>query len=127
MPPVVLRDIVTDDDRSAVLAIRRRPGQERFVGSVEDSFADAIEDANAMPRMWSVHDAGRQGKGYGAATLDAIVDYLRGRPGAETLFTSCGQGEGSPQPFYERYGFVPTGEIKSDEVVLRLDLHQEDR
>ena len=165
MPPVVLRDIVTDDDRSAVLAVRRRPGQERFVGSVEDSFADAIEDAHAMPRMWSVHDAGtggvvgfamisdgipaetlasrdvigpyylwrllidagQQGKGYGAATLDAIVDYLQGRPGAETLFTSCGQGEGSPQPFYERYGFVPTGEIKWDEVVLRLDLHQEDR
>ena len=27
-----------------------------------------------------------------------------------------------PQPFYEHYGFVPTGEIKWDEIVLRLDL-----
>ena len=32
--------------------------------------------------------------------------YLRTRPGADMLWTSCGQGEGSPQPFYERYGFV---------------------
>ena len=37
--------------------------------------------------------------------------------------TSAGQGEGSPIPFYERYGFVSTGEIVfDDEVLLRLDL-----
>jgi diamine N-acetyltransferase len=56
-----------------------------------------------------------------------VVAYLRTRPGADVLLTSCGAGEGSPQPFYERYGFVPTGEIKWDEVVLRLDLTTEDR
>ena len=49
--------------------------------------------------------------------------YVRGRPnGARRCITSAGQGEGTPQPFYERYGFVPTGEIMEDEVVLRLDL-----
>ena len=53
---------------------------------------------------------------------DAVVAYLRTRPGADVLWTSCGRGEGSPQPFYEQYGFVPTGEIKWDETVLRLDL-----
>jgi diamine N-acetyltransferase len=72
-------------------------------------------------------DADAQGRGYGRATLDAVVAYLRTRPGADVLLTSCGAGEGSPQPFYERYGFVPTGEIKWDEVVLRLDLTTEDR
>jgi len=63
-----------------------------------------------------------QRRGYGTAALDALVAYLRGRPNADALLTSAGQGEGSPQPFYERYGFVPTGEIHEDEVVLRLDL-----
>lgn len=63
-----------------------------------------------------------QRRGYGTAALDALVAYLRGRPNAEALLTSAGQGEGSPQPFYERYGFVPTGDIHEDEVVLRLDL-----
>lgn len=67
-----------------------------------------------------------QRRGYGTATLDAVIEYLRGRPGADALWTSCGRGDGSPQPFYERYGFVPTGEIVDDEVVLRLDLSRDD-
>ena len=158
MARVQLHDIVTDADREAVLGLQRAPGQERFLGSMESHFEDAIADARAMPRMWSVHDGEQlvgfvmisdnieviepdmlgpyylwrllvdarfQGRGYGAATLDAVVEYLRTRPGAEVLLTSCGQGEGSPQPFYEHYGFVPTGEMKWDEVVLCLDLHRD--
>ena len=50
-----------------------------------------------------------QRRGYGTAALDAIVAYVRTRPGAAILWTSAGQGEGSPQPFYERYGFVADG------------------
>jgi diamine N-acetyltransferase len=65
-----------------------------------------------------------QRQGYGTATLDAVVAYVRGRPGGDALITSAGQGDGSPQPFYERYGFVPTGEVMEDEVVLRLDLRE---
>lgn len=67
-------------------------------------------------------DERQQRKGYGSAALDALVAYVRTRPGAEALLTSAGQGEGGPQPFYERYGFVPTGEVHDGEVVLRLDL-----
>lgn len=63
-----------------------------------------------------------QRRGYGTATLDAVTAYVRSRPGGDALITSAGQGEGSPQPFYQRYGFVPTGELMEDEVVLRLDL-----
>jgi diamine N-acetyltransferase len=47
---------------------------------------------------------------------------VRGRPGADALYTSAVPEPGSPQPFYKRYGFVATGEIVDDEVVLRLDL-----
>ena len=39
------------------------------------------------------------------------------------MWTSAGQGDGSPIPFYERYGFVRTGEVVfDDEVLLRLEL-----
>jgi hypothetical protein len=39
------------------------------------------------------------------------------------LWTSAGQGDGSPITFYERYGFEQTGEIVfDDEVLLRLEL-----
>jgi len=67
-------------------------------------------------------DTRYQRQGYGTATLDAVVAYLGDRPGADVLWTSAGQGDGSPQPFYERYGFVATDRIIDDEVVLRLDL-----
>ena len=67
-------------------------------------------------------DAGQQRRGYGSATLDAVVEYLRGRPGADSLYTSCVSGPDGPLPFYERYGFVQTGDIVDGELVLRLDL-----
>jgi diamine N-acetyltransferase len=160
MVTVQLRDIETDADHEAVLALQRGPGQERFLGSMASHFEDAAAEPRAMARFWSVHDGERlvgfvmisdnvedpgedllgpyllwrllidapyQRHGYGTATIDAVVDYLRTRPAAAALLTSCGQGEGSPQPFYERYGFVDTGEIKWDEVVLRLDLDKEAR
>ena len=48
-----------------------------------------------------------QGRGYGPATLDAIVDYVRSRPnGATPPRQRRPPGEGSPQPFYLRYGFA---------------------
>jgi diamine N-acetyltransferase len=63
-----------------------------------------------------------QGRGYGAATIDAVVRYLQTRPDADVLLTSCKAGEGSPQPFYLHYGFELTGEQKWGEDLLRLDL-----
>lgn len=166
MATVRLTDIVTDADRAAVLALRAGEIGDRFVGSVEQSFQDAIDDAEAEPRMWAATDAatgevvgfvmlsdgislellaadptlvgpyylwrllideGRQGQGYGTAAIDAIVEYLRTRPGADILWVSCGLGDGSPKPFYERYGFVDTGELFGGESLLRLDLPREDR
>lgn len=163
MAVVELRDIVTDADRAAVLALSVAPGQEEFVASVEQSFEDAVREAHAAPRMWGVYDGERavgfamisdgiaaevlaadedlvgpfylwrllidrhfQRGGHGTAALDAIVGYVRGR-GADVLWVSAGQGPGSPQPFYERYGFVATGRVIEGEVVLRLDLRREAR
>jgi diamine N-acetyltransferase len=161
MPVVQLRDLVTEDDDEAVMGLRRGPGQERYLGPMISHFEDAISDAKACPRMWSVHDAETgqlvgftmisdgipqevldadddivgpyylwrllidhrfQRRGYGAATIDAVVEYLRTRPKAQVLLTSCKAGEGSPQPFYLHYGFEKTGEAKWGEDLLRLDL-----
>jgi diamine N-acetyltransferase len=67
-------------------------------------------------------DHRHQGRGYGRATIDAVAAYVRTRPGAEFLLTSCKAGDGSPQPFYLRYGFERTGDVKWGEELLRLDL-----
>ena len=67
-------------------------------------------------------DERHQGQRYGTAALRLVADAVRAA-GAEVLYTSCGQGPGSPQPFYEGLGFVPTGEVDSHgEVHLALDL-----
>jgi len=128
------------------------PGQERFVSSVVESLRQASEHPDAHAICWVVHaqdtpvgfvmiadevdgppyiahylwklliDERHQRQGYGTATLDLIVAYFRGRPGVEVIWTSAGQGEGSPIPFYERYGFEQTGEFEENEVKLRLTI-----
>ena len=46
--------------------------------------------------------------------------------GIPLLYTSCGQGEGSPEGFYRKMGFTPTGGHYGEdndeiELVLQLD------
>jgi GNAT superfamily N-acetyltransferase len=153
MALVTLRPI-DETNCAAVYALRVAPGQERFVSTVADSLLEAKEDPGGRAIYWAVYadeqpvgfvmisdevdgpgyfpqylwklliDARRQRCGYGTATLDLIADYFRRREGVRVMRTSAGQGEGSPIPFYERYGFRRTGDIVFDnEVLLELDLH----
>jgi diamine N-acetyltransferase len=73
--------------------------------------------------LWRMMIAdGQQRQGYGRRALELLVDYVRTRPDATALTVGSIPGEGSPQPFYEGFGFVDTGEIKGGEVILRLEL-----
>ena len=91
---------------------------------ISDNIPEPIDEDLVGPYfLWRLLiDAPVQGRGYGAATIDAIVDYLRSRPNADVLYTSCHDGEGSPRGFYLRYGFTDTGRVMWDENVLALDL-----
>jgi diamine N-acetyltransferase len=158
MARVRLRDIVSSGDHAAVMGLRRGPGQDQYLDSMEEIFAEAGEEQRAMPHPWAVHDAQTgalvgfamisdnvpqpmdedlvgpyylwkllidhrfQRRGYGAATLDAVVGYLATRPGADVLYTSCADGPGSPRGFYLRYGFTDTGRVMWGENLLALDL-----
>jgi diamine N-acetyltransferase len=66
-------------------------------------------------------DERHQGRGVGREVLRQIVDLVRA-DGATELLTSYLPGEGDPWPFYQRFGFQPTGEIDDGEIVLRLTL-----
>ena len=158
MARVRLRPIASAADRAAVMGLRRGPGQDGYLGSMEEIFAEADAEQRAMPRPWAVHDADTgtlvgfamisdnipqpmdddlvgpyflwkllidetvQGRGYGAATIDSVVDFLRTRPGADVLYTSCADGPGSPRGFYLRHGFTDTGRVMWGENVLALEL-----
>jgi diamine N-acetyltransferase len=148
---VTLRPL-TDENREAIVGLRLAAGQERFINTVEDALLEAEEEPGGRAIQWGLYDeeipvgfvmisdevdgAGyiahylwklliderHQRKGYGTAALDLVAAYFRARGRAE-MWTSAGQGDGSPIPFYERYGFERTGDIVFDEeALLRLDL-----
>ena len=64
-----------------------------------------------------------QGRGYATAALDLVVEHVRTRPDAHTLLVSHVVGPTSPGPFYEQYGFRPTGEMHEGEPLLELALY----
>jgi diamine N-acetyltransferase len=144
---VRLREI-TDDNHDAVCALRVRQDQERFVASVAKSLDDAAATPGANPwyravysgnepvgfvmLSWNVPpgsyflwrlliDEQHQGRGLGREVLTQIADRVRS-DGATEMLTSYQPGDGEPWPFYQRFGFQPTGEIDDGEVVLWLEL-----
>ena len=63
-----------------------------------------------------------QGRGYGREAVRLVAAIVRDQ-GASELLTSYVAGERSPEPFYRRIGFVPTGEQdEKGEKVLALRL-----
>ncbi|MEX2274785.1 MAG: GNAT family N-acetyltransferase [Actinomycetota bacterium] len=145
--------LIDDSNRKVVRALRVAPAQEQFVSNVAESMQEAADEPDGRAVYWAVYagetpvgfvmisdevaspeyrphylwklliDERHQHCGFGTATLDLVVAYFRERPGVEVLWVSAGEGDGSPIPFYERYGFERTGEIVfGDEVLLGLRL-----
>ncbi|MGH3453428.1 MAG: GNAT family N-acetyltransferase [Nocardioidaceae bacterium] len=151
---VTLREI-DDDNREAVVGLQLAPGQERFVSSVAESLAIAVDKPHGNPWYravfagdesvgfvmvsWNVEpqppeliarwflwklliDERHQGHGYGREAVRQVVDLVRAE-GATELVTSYVPEDGGPAGFYERLGFVPTGEVdENGEVIMRLEL-----
>src|SRR6476661_5435945 len=117
---------VEDANRDQLRALQLKPGQERFVTPVAFvMISDDVDGDDYFPQyLWKLLiDARYQGRGYGRAALDLVVEHFRGRPGVDRVLTSCVVGEGGPLGFYEGYGFVQTGDIVfGGELLLRLDL-----
>ncbi len=144
---VTLREITRETVRT-ITDLKVAPEQTGFVATNAESIAEAyfdrdvawfravyadevpvgfimLEDDAAKQEyfLWRfMIDARYQGHGYGRRALELLVEYVKTRPGAKALMTSCVPGDGSPCPFYERLGFVPTGEVDEGEIVLRLAL-----
>ena len=63
-----------------------------------------------------------QGRGYGSEVVQQIAELVRA-DGATELLTSYVAEDGGPAGFYQRLGFVPTGELDvNGEVIVRLAL-----
>ena len=130
-----IREITPENVHDAC-RITLRPGQDRYVAPVSFSLAQAYADPEAAwPRLvcdgdevvafvmagfkdgdpflhstiWRLNVVGdAQGRGYGRFAVRAVAEEAR-RRGRSELYTAYLLGEGSPEGFYRRLGFEPTG------------------
>ena len=56
-------------------------------------------------------DAEHQGKGYGSRAMKLLIERIRASGNARRLLTSHLKGEGDAGGFYQKLGFVYTGEV----------------
>ncbi|MDX2240767.1 MAG: GNAT family N-acetyltransferase [Leptolyngbyaceae cyanobacterium bins.302] len=144
---VTLREITKENWRD-ILRLKVASHQEHFVASNAMSIVEAhfepevawfraiyagdlpvgflmLQDDVAQQEyfLWRfMIDERYQGRGYGRKALELFFAHVKTRPGADVVYTSCVPGEGSPCPFYEKMGFVYTGEEEDGELVMRREL-----
>jgi diamine N-acetyltransferase len=129
-------ELVTPDNVRDACRLRIRRDQERYVAPVAFSLAEAYADpVHAWPRLiydgerlvafvmggflagdefldstlWRLNVAGdAQRNGYGRFAVRAVAEEAQ-RRGRSALSVGYAKGEASPEAFYLRLGFEPTG------------------
>jgi diamine N-acetyltransferase len=144
--------LATVSSRNVVQAcnLQIRPDQERYVAPVSFSLAQAyVYGDQAWPRLvyddddlvgfvmagfvdgdpllhstlWRLNIASSaQNRGYGRFAVRAAAEEAR-RRGRRELAVGYARGEGSPEGFYSKLGFIPTGKQIDEffEAVAPLD------
>lgn len=142
---------ITPDNVQAACRLSVAPEQERFVAPVAFSLAEAYAQPHvAWPRLvcdddepvgfvmagfdpespvevfrcgvWRLNiAAGRQGRGYGRFAVQGVLDEGR-RRGQTRATVMWAPGDGGPEGFYRRLGFVPTGENFDGQLVGAIAL-----
>lgn len=82
----------------------------------------AVTEHHPDAELWRLLiDRRHQRRGIGRLVLDAVFELCR-EMSATSLTTHWCEGRGSPRPFYERYGFVPNGNLVDGETEAVIDL-----
>lgn len=141
---------ITEDNFLDAFALQLGPGQERLVSHPIRSLAQAyVYREQCQPfgiyagdRMvgyvmviydyevpeydvWHMMiDQSLQGRGYGGAALDRVLDYIRTKPfgGSDRVALTCNQENPAARGLYESRGFAATGVEYGDEAELALTL-----
>ncbi len=145
-PKVTLEEI-TEDTLDDVLSLSVLPEQAEFappnanfiaqayysnVAWFRAIFADKepvgfvmlyLHGAKAEYGIWHLMiDHRYQGKGYGTAAVEDVIEFVRTLPEALDLFVTFPAKEGNPKPFFEKCGFKETGKSTSETISMRFDL-----
>lgn len=97
---------------------------DRLVGFVmlyDPTLADKADDPDFF--LWRLMiDKSHQGKGYGRAAVETLVEHVRTRPGARRLLVSHVKGADPLGRFYRSLGFRYTGVEDDGELVMERTL-----
>ena len=141
---------ITEDNFIDAFHLKLTPEQERFVSHPIRSLAQAYVYRDqcqpfgiyAEGRMagyvmviydydvpeydiWHMMiDESMQGRGYGGAALDRVIDYIRTKPfgSSNRVALTCNKENPGARGLYERRGFAATGVEDEDEIELVLML-----
>ena len=145
---------IAEDNFIDAFDLQLAPGQERFVSHPIRSLAQAYVYRNqcqpfgiyAEGRMvgyvmviydydvpeydiWHMMiDQSAQGKGYGSAALDRVIDYIRTKPFGDSgrIALTCNRDNPAARALYERKGFRATGAGDEDEIELAMTVGTEE-
>jgi diamine N-acetyltransferase len=90
---------------------------EEMVGFVMYGW-DEEEGCHYLGRL--MIDKNQQGKGYGRAATEAVIERLRAEPNCRHIALSVNPANTSAQALYASLGFVKTGEVSHGEEVMHL-------
>jgi diamine N-acetyltransferase len=142
MVDVTLRDVTRDNWKECV-ALKVADGQADFVAPNLWSLVEARFETHCVPRavydgetmvgfaMYAVEegtgwlirlmvDAAHQGRGAGRAATLEVIHRLRADPAVRRIRLGCVQGNEGAAGLYRSLGFVETGEMEHNEVIMEL-------
>jgi diamine N-acetyltransferase len=146
VPRVTLRP-VTPENEAAVRALKVGPDQEQFVADNARSLEEGAAEEHAWIRAVYADDvpvgfvmmyidadegvyyvwrfmvgAAHQGCGYGRRAMELLIEHVRGQPNAAEILLSHRPGDGGPERFYKKLGYLHTGKVVDEELEMRLAL-----
>ena len=141
---------ITEDSFIDAFNLKLAPGQEAFVSHPIRSLAQAYvyrdqcqpfgiyADGKMVGYVMVIYDydipeydiwhmmidASAQGRGYGGAALDRVLDYIGTKPFGESnrVALTCNKSNPIAKKLYENKGFVFSGTEYDDEIELVLEM-----
>lgn len=95
---------------------------DEVVGFVSANFDSEAPQDYFRSVLWRINvDADDQGRGVGRFAVDGLISYAR-ELGEDHLNVIYEAGEGGPEAFFRRVGFIPVGETEFGEVIAEIRL-----
>ncbi len=137
---------IAEDNFLAAFNLKLNPEQEKYVSHPVRSLAQAYVYRNQCQPFGIYHgdemvgyvmviydydvpeydiwhmmvDSSRQGRGFGRAALQKVLEYIAGKPfgDSDRIVLTCHRENAAAMALYASFGFEPTGAEDEDEIEL---------